>query len=133
MKILKMPSIPVLNICLLVGASVLGGCCTSTPRVEERTTVQAVVEQLEPGLNASWTEYHQADWHIGAAWIQDETRNEARVYVFRRVAGGQWVLKAKEQLTYAKDKLDHAVINYPDPVVMLVNTDGLLIHSIRIE
>ena len=94
--------------------------------------MQAVVKQMEPGLQVNWAEYHKADWHIGAAWLQDEARNEARVYVFRRVAGAQWELKAKEQLPYAKDKLDHVLIDH-GPVVMLVNTDGLLIHSIRIE
>lgn len=95
--------------------------------------VAALISQAEPHARYDWAEYRRGDWHVAVAWVQDPERAEARVYAYRRDIAGQWILKSRDVLPYAKDKLDHVIICYPDPFVMLINSEGILIRSISVE
>jgi hypothetical protein len=100
-------------------------------RQHANTSFVDLATQQEAGKHVEWTEYKKGDWHAGAAWIQDEKKAEARIYTYRKKPNRPWLLVAKESLPFNKDKLDYVQICYPEPIVMLINTDGLLIRSIR--
>jgi len=77
-----------------------------------------------------WSEYRKGDWHIAIVWVQDTENHEARVYAFAKRATNGWTLVESEKLPYSQDRLDHILVNYPDRNVMLVNDQGILIHSL---
>ena len=116
----------------VIGASTLAfrQPVVPTANIGDGKDFLALLPGQEADNTSDWSEYRKGDWHIAVAWVQDTENHEARVYAFAKRATNAWTLVESEKLPHSQDSLDHILVNYPDRNVMLVNDQGLLIHSL---
>ena len=101
-------------------------------KLENKLQSQPIVYDKD-SASLQWTEYNKSDWHVFIGWIIDEKEHESRIYAFQQDKNTGWNLMKTEHLRFQNDRLSYVLVNYQDRDVMLINTDGLLIHTIELK
>ena len=89
----------------------------------------AVMETQPP---SGWLEFRSNEWNVAVVWFEDENEKETRIYGFRQEGNG-WREVVKDTLRYSEHRFGHLEMNYPDRSIMVIDNEGLLIHSLLFE
>lgn len=113
---------------IFAGASDIG-LFEGEPSCSDSDWVRSLLPDHTAHMEPNWVDYKIGESRALVIWLHDDSEKRALLYAFRKDGPASWICLARETISHSPEKLDHVVIDGTDSA-MLINSDGILMHSI---
>lgn len=119
---------------LAIGLALFSGRFAGQPgeRGGDLIDVHALLPANDATRDLNWVDYRLQQRRVVLVWLDDGEKREARVYAFRKLGRAEWKAVATDSIPHDPERLSHVVIDGVESA-MLINDNGLLIHSVIFE